>query len=272
MRWRKAARLKLQGQCLMRSIAPAALTMSLLVACARSDPSLAPDAYASTPQATPTIMAATQPATSSSIWPVTAKEWAVGLQAAFTVLVVLAAGLLGWLRFGWFRIAKPQATLDHHISHRPITGGNVHLAVQVTIHNSSRVVLEFRKAMAWIQRVAPATEAEVEEYQREVLEGQPQDLAWKRVALRYRIWQADQLVVEPGERDQITWEFLIPNELQTVRIYTYFYNERVAEDKPAAQRPERKRAWNWLFFKRKKGPLGWIRVSIHDLNISGQGG
>ena len=244
--------------------------MSLFVACA--DASLVPNASAPTPQATPATSAQTQSAKSSSVWPVTAKEWAVGVQAALTVVGVFAAGLLGWLRFGWFRLAKPHATLDHHISHRPVTGGRTHLAVQVTLHNSSRVVLEFRKAMVWIQRVAPATESEVEEYHREVLEGQRQDLAWKRVALMYHIWQTDQLVVEPGERDQITWEFLIPSDLQTVRIYTYFYNERVAQAKTPAQRPERKRAWCWLFLKRKKGPLGWSRASIYDLSMAGRGG
>ena len=39
-----------------------------------------------------------------------------------------------------------------------------------------------------------------------------------------RYWRDGELIIEPGETHMETFEFIVPSEIDSVLVYTYFYN------------------------------------------------
>ena len=47
-----------------------------------------------------------------------------------------------------------------------------------------------------------------------------------------RIWDVNELTVEPGESHQEAYEFIVSTEVESVIVYTYYYNSRDDSEAP----------------------------------------
>ena len=204
----------------------------------------------------------------AAFWPNTSEGWATLVQAAVTVAAVLGGVLLGYLRFGWFRVTKPHATISHVISHRRVGTDTIHLALGVTISNTSKVVLNFRDAFVAVQQISPSPDAEIAEIlerQRQVAQkGGFEDMQWKTLVLRPISWGRGAFVVEPGEHDVRTYEFMFQGDVETVMVRSHFYNARVVRPDPKIPPRDRPRA-KGSFGRDVDGPRGWSGSTVYDL-------
>ena len=200
-----------------------------------------------------------------SVWPHAAEDWGNLVLAIFTAVAILIAASLGYLRFGWFRTTKPHAVVSLHVSHRRVGTNFVHLAVDVSVSNTSKVLLQFRDGFIDLFRVSPSTDAEVRSRVQEL--EQYRDSRWAPLGRHPQVWTAQAFTVEPGETDERTYEFIIDSTVRSILIDAYFYNERVAKHEPNRNPRHTPRRKRWLILE-VKGPRVWGKSTIYRFRRS----
>ena len=203
----------------------------------------------------------------------TFRDWAGGVQSIVTIVAIAAGGYFAWRNLHIFRAREPHVTISHHISHRLIGAQYTHIAVTATLRNSSNVNVEFRDGSYIFQQVAPSSDDEIEDLYAEVFaEAQQTYLQWRTLEDVRRTWGEDELVVEPGESQTETYEFIIGRDIEAVAVTTFFYNSRalgnVPENVDPRHAPRRKRKFRrWL---EVRGPQGWGRTTIYDIMLGNE--
>lgn len=172
-------------------------------------------------------------------------------QAFLTVFAIIAGGVFAAYKWQVFRESEPHLTITNSVSHRLIGDSYVHLAVMATLHNGSRVKMEFREAFFSLQQIGPVSDKDVDalyaQYSQAFEEEENESIQWPTLDEVPLTWDRDVLIVEPGESHQETCEFIVSREVQSVILYTYFYNSRVPQV-----------------------PQGWGATAIHDIDDRGQ--
>ena len=159
------------------------------------------------------------------------------VQASVTALAITVAGVFAGRKLQVFRDFEPHLTISHDISHRRVGDSYVHIFVTATLRNSSKVAVDIRRAMFWVQHVSPVSNEEVERLHSDVfLRGIQQDLQWPVIQDRERVWNPYQVIVEPGETYSEPIEFIVGSAaVETVMVYTYFYNPRYGPRRRSAE-------------------------------------
>ena len=167
------------------------------------------------------------------------------IQASVTSVAIVTGGTFAIVKLQVFRDFAPHVTISQTVSHRTISESYVHIFVTATLHNSSKVMVDFRKGYFRLQAISPVSDEEVEELYADVFVNQEnRDPQWETIDEAPREWSRNGLIVEPGESHQETCEFMLGQGFQTVLVNTYMFNSR----KP-------------------KVPEGWGATSVHDIMV-----
>ena len=167
------------------------------------------------------------------------------VQASVTAVAIAAGGVFAAFKLQVFRDFAPHVTITHDISHRPVGDSYVHIAVTANLHNSSRVRMDFRKGLFRLQQIGPMTDHEVENLYAQVFISKEQThLQWPTLDEIAFEWDQGELMVEPGESQPETYEFIVSAEVKSVVVYTYFFNSGSSRFSPAP---------------------GWGRATIYDI-------
>ncbi len=149
------------------------------------------------------------------------------LQLFVVASAIIIGGFFALFKFQVFRDFEPHLTVTHKISHRFIGDEYTHVEVTATLHNGSKVKIEVRKSLFRIQQIAPVSEEEISEIYSQTFVDREQDyLQWPTLEEVVRNWEANELIVEPGESHHETYEFIVSREVTSAMVYTYFYNSR----------------------------------------------
>lgn len=196
----------------------------------------------------------------------------IGLvESIVTIVAVLTAGVIAWRNGIIFRHRSPHINITHDITHRIISPRYTHIAVTATLHNSSRVKLEFFDGLLVAQNLAPLFDSEVENVYSEAFNETSDEVfgtfPWETLEEFRYSWDKDNLIVEPGQARSLTFEFVVGNEIEAVLITTYLYNERAvgrlsASSDGYAPSKRKRRLLRW---QEVEGPMGWIRRSPYDI-------
>jgi hypothetical protein len=179
-----------------------------------------------------------------------------------TIVQIGAILFGGWWAYRGFvrgRLKYLRATLRHSISHFDLDDGRRFLRVETTINNTGSVLLRLIDAIFRVDRVLPLPMSVERDLQTEAgpeLENGLQ-IRWPPVSddlLREHQWaEGMRPELEPGESDVIICDFIVPGELKTVQVYTYFKNSKKGR--------WRWRPWRW---KRGREEIGWPLSTFYD--------
>ena len=98
---------------------------------------------------------------------------------AFMMITIVVCGGFALYKLGVFRDLKPHLTLEQSVSHRPIGDDYVHIAIQVSLLNTSKVAVSITDAVFIVQQVAPLSNQEVETLYAEISdENSETDMQW----------------------------------------------------------------------------------------------
>ena len=157
-------------------------------------------------------------------------------QALVTVVAIVAGGSFAAYKWQVFHESEPHLTITHEVSYRRIGESYVHIAVTAVLVNNSRVQIELRDGFFVLQQVSPTSKEDVESLYADVfLRREYDDIQWPVLHNIRREWHESELIVEPGEIHPETIEFLVSKEVETVIIYTYFYNSSHTQGDRAAE-------------------------------------
>jgi len=157
-------------------------------------------------------------------------------QALVTIVAIVAGGSFAAYKWQVFRESEPHLTITHEVSFRRIGESYVHIAVTAVLGNNSRVQIELRDGFFVLQQVSPTSKEDVESlYAGVFLQREYDDIQWPILHNIRREWHESELIVEPGEIHPETIEFLVSEEVESVIIYTYFYNSSHMKGDRAAE-------------------------------------
>ena len=175
-----------------------------------------------------------------------AKDIAAIVQSSVTALAIVVGGIFALYKLQVLRTFEPHLTISHEVSHRPIGDSYVHIDVATILHNGSKVQIELRKAFFLLQQIAPIDDEDIESmYAGVFVDRDHGNLRWPTLDGVDRAWNKGELIVEPGESHPETYEFIVSMDVESVIIYTYFYNPAVSRS-PSA-------------------PEGWAATTVHDI-------
>ncbi len=174
-------------------------------------------------------------------------------QAVVTIAVIVAGAILAYYRLEIFRELHPHLTITQEVSSRKISDGYIHIAVRAILSNRSKVAIEITGGEFWIQHIAPFTDPDVENiYGRfgdisdESIPDVSPPIPFPSIDMYELECTPGAFIIEPGQIDSETYEFIISNEYQTVSLTAFF------EDSTSRSNSE--------------GPQGWTATSVYDLN------
>ena len=200
--------------------------------------------------------------------------WTITIESVITIIAIVIAGIFAWRNGIIFRHRSPHINIAHDVTHRFISPSYTHLIVTATLHNRSRVKVEFRDGFVVLQKIAPLDDDELTQLYAQSFDNavsanaDEEDIQWETLDEIRGVWNKDELIVEPGSATTLTIEFIVPKDIQAVLITTYLYNTRVMGKIDNAftdidDAPKRK---HWLLrWREVEGTRGWTRTSAYDI-------
>ena len=154
------------------------------------------------------------------------RDYALFVQGVVTTVAIGAGAYVADRRFQIFRTFQPHLTITHRITHRQLSESYIHIEVTAVLHNRSRVKTDLRRGFVSLMGVAPVSDEEAEFLYTRSEEGRNyRAIQWPELDYLECIWDAGELVVEPGESHSETFEFIVEEtDYTSILAYTYFYN------------------------------------------------
>ena len=174
------------------------------------------------------------------------KDVSAVLQSFITALAIAAGGYFALFKLQVFRNLQPHLTIAHEVSHRIVSDSYAHISVTAVLRNSSRVKVELREGFFRLQQVSPATDEDVARLYEEVFKDKKyEDIQWPVLDDLDLTRDEGELIVEPGESHPETHDFIVLKDVESVLVYTYFYNPAYSKGAGVAE--------------------GWQAITVYDI-------
>jgi hypothetical protein len=163
----------------------------------------------------------------------TLKEGTETAQSLFTIVAIVVGGLWTYNVFVKERKQYPHANIEQKISHLALPQRNHLLRVGVELTNTGTARLLSGKSIIRVQQVLPMPGcpgqgpcAAIEVKAALVGTGrQNNEFSWPLLAEREQVFEPP-LDIEPGEKELVEYEFALPADIEVVRVYSYFRNDK----------------------------------------------
>ena len=165
-------------------------------------------------------------------------------QSLFTVAAIVAGGIWTYMLFVRRRQRYPRANITHQIRHYPISDRKVLLRVTVRICNKGEILLSLASGFTRVQQVIPCPVDLCESVgkQEDSANQCEPEVEWPLLREKKLRSQRNKREIEPGETDELHFDFVIDSDVQVVVVYSYLKN-----------------------VKKRRREIGWNATSIYDL-------
>lgn len=169
------------------------------------------------------------------------KDISATAQSIVTIIAVIIAGLWTYGLFIRNRLSYPRAKIEHNVSVRQVGKGKALLSVEVVISNAGSVLMRLESGEIRISQMLPPQDELLA-----IIQGD-QGISvtnWQNLIPEQLLsWNGEKRPeIEPGENSQLLYHFVVPSDVSTLLLYTYFGNEK----------------------KRSKN-FGWELTTIHEV-------
>ena len=167
------------------------------------------------------------------------------VQSLATIVALAVGALWGLFLYEQQREFAAQLNIDHAIETVRLTPEHRLLNVTVSHENKGKRLIRMEEADIWVQVIDPLHPAiaEMLAQGRDPVQGDDHVVQWP---LLCRQLSGQPLELEPNERHEDVYDFVIPAYIRTVRIYTYYAN------------PD-------------KDGIGWSKATIYDIDSKDTG-
>jgi hypothetical protein len=180
------------------------------------------------------------------------------VQSLVTIGAVIFGGVWSYILFIQGRNWSPHANIEHKLSHIELSKELILMRVEIDVSNTGTSQLRLAKTVIRIQQILPISRCPAQgpcakqeiKIASEKIERESDGFTWPLVAKRETISE-DVGPIEPGEKQSLEYEFILPSDVKIVRVYTYFKNGIISEP---------------------KNEIGWEASSYYDLRPSNEGG
>ena len=156
----------------------------------------------------------------------------VGLAAGgiATMVGVAIAALVGYYKFQLFREGRPHLTIELTASHRRVSPDFVHIGAIARLSNTSKVVVTVSTATWELTAIAPYADAVAERLKQDFVRGYRYDGDEFGTSVQRPVLSRFDLNIEPGETDQITFDFITEADIVCVAITLFIDNDAASSE------------------------------------------
>lgn len=160
----------------------------------------------------------------------TFKDWIDITQSIVTISAVFVGGFWTYDVFIKERHDYPHANVEQKINHLSLADKELLLRVGLDLTNTGSSLLEIDRSTIRIQQILPLASCSNDPCAMSQLkdaaaavERKDDRFNWPLIADRD---VQTTIEIEPGEKQSLDYEFLIPSTVKAVRIYTYLRNDK----------------------------------------------
>lgn len=169
------------------------------------------------------------------------KEIGESIKVNVEWVAIIVGGLWAYRLFVKNRKEFPYATIEHNIEYWYLEDGKIYLTMIVTVKNSGEVRLPLTSGIISVQQVLPL-HSHIRWPLREANEDNLKDgkvknlfitedrqagmeIDWPEIGYRSLVWPKGDIQLEPGESEELQFDFILENTIQTVKIVSYIENK-----------------------------------------------
>lgn len=152
------------------------------------------------------------------------KNLAETFQAVIAGIAIIVAGYWSYTLFVKKRQKYPRASVSHNITSLQIGFNRCLVRVNTAVSNKGDVLLRISKGEIRLQQVIPLP-ADVEQsilLGLELIGSEETEIPWPLLDRRVNDWKYNHIEIEPGETEDIQYDFIVNGSIRTVIIYSYF--------------------------------------------------
>jgi len=166
------------------------------------------------------------------------------LQVLLSMLAIVVGGIWAYLLFVKRRQRYPRANVTQQIGHYPLPNNKVLLRATVRICNEGEILLSLVSGFSRVQQMIPCSDdlCEVLRVRDDSDEQCEPEAEWPLLSERKLKFEKSEREIEPGEIDELHFDFIIDSDVQVIVIYSYLKN-----------------------VKKRRREIGWNVTSIYDL-------
>ncbi len=154
----------------------------------------------------------------------------------FMVATILIGGGYALYKLDVFRNLKPHLALEHVVTHRHVGDSYVHIAIQVSLTNTSKVAVATTDAVCIVQQIAPLDDEEVATLYSNFFEKKTEsDIQWPLLNRWDKSWAFGEMTIEPKGTHVEYWETIISKGIRTVLVSTRYDNANYIEGADASR-------------------------------------
>ena len=187
-------------------------------------------------------------------WNVT-KNFASVLQSYGILLGLFVGGYWTYRLYRQYRQKYPRVNLSHKIFYTKLPNNKIYLQVKVIIANVGNVLINLESGFTRITQILPLVE-EIDNSRREI--------EWPMLYQKEITIEKKNCEIEPGESDEICFDFLINPDVELINIYSHFNNVK-KKSRFLLFVKKIKIKYIIKFVEKRIRPLGWATTTIYDL-------
>jgi hypothetical protein len=138
------------------------------------------------------------------------------------IVAIVSAAVWATYRFGLFRERIPRGIISHEVTHRRLTNSTIHLSVTIIFSNAGHVLWSFDPTelnYTAIQKIRPLTSDELTVLEQQFDARTNPEYEWPYIDVRSLTFG---LEVEPSDSEQIHYDFIIDNTIESILVYSYY--------------------------------------------------
>ena len=186
------------------------------------------------------------------------------------ILAIVVGGTWTLWKFVRERQHYVSANVELGVEHKVTTNGRTLVRVTLHIRNIGRIIMRLDKALVYLQHLEPWDEESLKSLENLDTEIRDEmspvaEADWAQVDNGARVihFSTGQKDIEPGEEDEIPFEFLVPQDTRLMLVYAYIRNS----SRRGYWNLEKTNGTSTLAWKSQE--LGWSRTMYYSMPEEG---
>jgi len=151
------------------------------------------------------------------------------IRSSTTIIALVIAGIWTYTLFIKGRKKYPRASITSESWSKTIQNKARLISLNMSIHNSGEVLINIEYTQTIIYKIHPIDDNLMRKISINNKDLDKTYFDWEILNEKETSWEKDNLEIEPGEKETIQYDFLLPLEVDVILVYYYVRNKKKRE-------------------------------------------
>lgn len=145
------------------------------------------------------------------------KELIEILQGILTSAALICGGFWTYFNYVYKRERVPRALVEP-LAQSLLTSEGMYLTTSIVVKNIGSTLIRIKSIDVRIQQIIPIVDGYVPSYFPDV---SSTEIGWPTIARQQQVYSNQELEIEPSERHEFIFDFLLPTNIEAIKIYSF---------------------------------------------------